>query len=235
MRRRHLMFLLVFILFPLTHHAQSRKAQNLKNEFMQSTSRVLNNQVMPLFKWEEVSTINYTIIGDQSVMSTKNWKSFISDMEALTGLKITEVTAREEAHIAIYFTTLDQYAAQEKVKLPEVDISHFDHWIARKNNANYQLKNISFCIVPSTIDRKRGNFRLQNLFLNALGIQGEQDNEYSIFHKYPTDHNRSLSKNDRRIVKMFYLPQVKAGMNSNDLSEVLDASVDMEMLAKEKI
>lgn len=227
--------LLVFILFPLTQQAQSRKAQNLKIEFMQSTSKVVNNQVMPLYKWEGVSTINYTIIGDQSVMTAKNWKSFISDIEALTGLEITEVTAREEAQIVIYFTSIDHYAAQEKVRLPEVDISHFDHWIARKNNSNFQLQNISFCIVPLTEDRKRGNFRLQNLFLNALGIQGEQDNEYSIFHKYPTDHNRSLSKNDRRIVKMYYLPQVKAGMQSNELSQVLDASVDMEMLAKEKI
>ena len=191
--------------------------------------------MMPLYKWEGLSTINYTIIGDQNVMTAKNWKSFISDIEALTGLEIKEVTAREEAQIAIYFTSLDHYAAQEKVRLPEVDISHFDHWIARKNNFNFQLQNISFCIVPSKEDDRRGNFRLQNLFLNALGLQGEQDNEYSVFHKYPTDHNRSLSKNDRRIVKMYYLPQVKAGMQTNELSQVLDDSVDMETLAKEKI
>src|SRR5690606_33024632 len=114
MLRYHLMFLLVFILFPPTQHAQSRKAQNLKTEFMQSTSKVVNNQVMPLYKWEGVSTINYTIIGDQSVMTTKNWKSFIRDIEALTGLEIAEVTAREEAQIAIYFTSINDYAAQEK-------------------------------------------------------------------------------------------------------------------------
>lgn len=65
---------------------------------------------------------------------------------------------------------------------------------------------------------------------------GKQDNEYrSIFHEYPTDHNPSFSKNGRHLVKMYYLPQVKAGMQTYELSEVLDASVDMEMMAKEKI
>ncbi|QED36663.1 hypothetical protein FK178_02565 [Antarcticibacterium arcticum] len=236
MFNRSLLVLLFISLLSFTANSQSRKALDLKNDYLQSSFLVVNNTPSPLIKWELQNTIHYFVQGDLQYMSRKNWVRFITDLESLTGLEIIETTELQKAQIAIHFSDLEQFAALENIKLPGVDISHFDHWNSRKYNKQYQLERSAYCIVPNLItNNQRGTYNLQRLFLKSLGLLGEVDNEYSIFYPRQTDNNRSLSKNDKRLIKIHYLPGIKPGMNKMEVESFLDTKLDLEELLKQKV
>lgn len=233
---RSLLIILFISLLSFNANSQSRKAQDLKKDYLQSSFLVINNYPSPLIKWELTTPIQYFFKGDLKYMSRKNWDRFITDLESLTGLEIIETNELQKAQISIHFSDLEDFAALEKIELPGVDLSHFDHWNSRKYNKQFQLERSAFCLVPNRItNNQRGTYNLQRLFLKSLGLLGDLDNEYSIFNTRQTDNNRTLSKNDKRLIKIHYLPGIKPGMNRIDVDTFLDKELDLEELLKEKV
>lgn len=231
-----LAFFLLLIFIPYNSNAQSRKAKNLKKDYLESSFRMLNEMPSPLIKWEETDTVQYIFRDGLQYMSRKNWDRFTKDLESLTGLKIMEAAQPDKAQIKIHHKEIREFASIEKVTLPATDLSGFDHWSSRSYTRQYQLKKVAMCLVPARIkDDQRGSFLLQQQFLKSLGLLGKTENEYSIFYKHQTNGNRNLSKNDKRIIRIHYLPEVKAGKSWDEVSRHLDKEVDLEKLLKENV
>ena len=150
-------------------------------------------------------------------------------------MKIIKTNSVSESDISMYFGSLDSYAQAYAVDMPRsVDVSHFDYYESREYNRQKQLKSASFCLVPSQIKTsQRGRFLLMHLFVRALGMLGSLDSTYSLFYKHQTAGNLHLKRPDKRLIRMHYTSDLKAGMPADAVRNVLH-KMDLESILKEK-
>lgn len=231
---------IIFFAFYLTtqySYSQSRKINDLKEKYIENTIQIINGKKYPLHKWENTEAISYHITGKFDYVSKKEWSKFIKKIEDLTGLKIDRTENFSEANIHIYFGEFKSYFNTFKINSPLHLVKNFDSWSSRKySRTNQQIATASYCIVPSkTKSKKRGNYNVKKLFLKSLGMLGKSKSEYSILYKHQTDSNSRLSKSDKRTLKLHYNPAIKSGMNAIEAKKILNSSIDLAELIKEKI
>jgi len=234
MKKIIICFLIVFT-SSMTILSQSKKIDKLKINYIESSQLKVDNRKLPIVKWENKDTLKYSVNGKLKFMSKKNWGKFINEIENLININIIETNNIQDSDIKIYFGELNDYFKIHRIKVPiNLISSNFDNWSNRNYNKNKQLTSASYCIVTSkTKNSKRGVYNLKKQFLKSLGLLGNLDNEYSIFYKSQTEGNSQLKRNDKRLIKIHYNDSIKAGMNSNEIKEVLN-SIDLATIIKEK-
>jgi hypothetical protein len=236
MRKR---FTVVIVLFYLTLQSgisQDKKTIQFVDNYLKSAIWSTAGIVKPITKWPDtVETINYKIVGDLQFMSEKSLKKYLLEIESLTNKKLL-ATESDNFQILIFFGELKDYAALTNTKIPLSSTSEFTYWSSRDWDKSYNLTKASYCIVPSQIkDPKHGIYYLKRAILNSLGILGEADSEYSIFHKSPNSYNASLSKEDKRFIKLHYNQAIKAGIEASATKKNLLRLDNIEQMAKEKL
>ena len=229
---------LIILLFIIIQHttAQSKKAIRLTADYVNVALWEVNNTKQTLKKWEGVDTIAYAFTGKRQYLSKKNWSNFISELEELTGLTFIETSNKESGHINLFFGDINDYFKIIKTELPRNLTMKSNNWSNRRYTKEGKLLSASFCIMPSRIkNSNHGSHLVKKLFLKSLGLLGKSKNEYSLFYKYPTKNNTLFKRYDKRIVKIHYNRHIKAGMDLYQIKKVLNNSVDLDSLLKEKL
>ncbi len=214
----------LFVIFAsLTCFSQNKKERALISEFVNAAFLKHNNQRTTLIKWEDRDTLKYFIKGELKFISKKRLAEFISNVEELTGMQFVETKTQKEGDIKIYFGAIEDYIKDFNIPIQKFFASpNFDHFSYRNNDNNGRLSNASFCIVPEkTNSYDRGTLNFKRLFLRSLGMMGYLNSRRSIFYANANPPSPSFSRKDKRLVKLLYSLEIKAGMNEFDLNKVL--------------
>jgi len=233
-----LLFTVIIILVSSINilQAQSKKVNKLLFEYQEASYWKINRNNIPIIKWENNDTIKYQIVGEMKYISRKSFKKYLLKLEELTNLEFVETNRTENSNIIIYFGELKDYFDFTKRTIPQNILGNFDNWSNRKYNDHNQLTHSSFCIVTSkTKNTKRGRYNIKKLFLKSIGLLGSLPHENSIFYKYNTTYNSRLSKNDKRIIKIHYDINVKAGMTKSESIKAIKENINIENLIDSKI
>lgn len=225
-----------FLLISLGTYAQSKKVSQMQDEFIQSAF-LINSESMFVVKWENKDTLRYHIEGDLQFISQKNWNKYINEVSGLVDKRIVETEDFDEADIHIYFGELVNYFAKYNITYGHEVMANnnFDNWSSRHYNINQQLLSTNFCIVPSKTRRDiRGDYNMKRLFLKSLGILGTFDSRTSLFNANSSEPLIILTKEDKRLIKLFYSDAIKAGMNLSEVKLALN-EMDLEAFYNEKL
>tara|TARA_Y100000034_G_scaffold105927_1_gene134149 strand:- start:504278 stop:504850 length:573 start_codon:yes stop_codon:yes gene_type:complete len=176
-----------------------------------------------LIKWENRDTLRYFINGDLRFISKKRLAEFISNVEELTGMQLVATKTQKEGDIKVFFGPIEDYIKDFNIPIKKFLANpNFDHFFYRNNDDKGRLSNASFCIVPDkTNSYDRGTLNFKRLFLRSIGMMGYLNSRRSIFYANANPPSPSFSRKDKRLVKLLYSPEIKAGMNEFDLNKVL--------------
>jgi len=228
---------LLFLFSVSSGYAQDKKVLRFADDYLDVAfwQRIQGNYE-PLVKWpKNTQSLKYKIVGEFEYINTKAWDIFISDIKMLTDISLVE-TDQEDYNILIYFGPIDQYLKFIGTPLPLNSTNPYNNWGNRRWDEDHQLISASFGLDPSKMrDAKEGLHRLNKGMIRALGLLGELDDEYSIFHKYPTKSNTRISRSDKRLIKLHYHDSVECGTESKELRQTILGIPNIEELAKEKL
>lgn len=233
--KRIVLISILFLSFSIVK-AQSKDVLRFIEEYQSIAHQNINGNMMGIEKWEETGTLAYKIEGDLVHMSRKSLKKYLAEIEGLTGITFSETVNISVADIVMYSGDLKDYLRLTNTNVLNNITSKYDNWNDRKYNANRQLTSASFCVDPKktkTPDRYR--FLFKKGILKSIGLWGRSDDEYSIFYKYNTKYNLRLNKNDKRIIKLHYNSNIKAGMSLSELKETILQDIDVEAMLKQKL
>lgn len=235
---KRLIFSCILILLIFTEtYSQSRRVNQMRDEFIQASFLSVNNQTTYILKWENKDTLKYHIDGKFQFISKKNWNKYIDEVSSLIEKQIIETDNSTEADIIIYFGEIVDYLNKYNISVRNeiLEKNNFDHWASRKYNNKRQLTISGFCIVTSkTKSNNRGAYNVKRLFLKSLGLLGEIESIGSLFNSNASEPITELYKNDKKIIKLFYSDLIKAGMNLTEVNNALE-TIDLEAYYKEKI
>jgi hypothetical protein len=228
---------IVLILLVATFsQAQSRKAVQLRKDYLEVAHLKVVETKTPLSKWEGIDTISYHIEGKLQYMTEKSLKMFLQEIQELTGLTFVESKDKGKYQILFFFGTLAGYSTFTKNDIPLHLVEKSRTWHSFLTGPNNRLLKTSFCINPSLVKSQlEGRFYFQSLFLKCIGIRGNTDDDLSIFCKYYSNKNSGLTMGDKRLVKLHYNPKIKSGMLDYLVEQTLNDSIDLEMFANEKL
>ena len=228
-------YILIFFIASLTY-GQDKKVVKFVDEYTNIAFWEIQGRYQPLIKWpSDGESLKYKIVGEFQYMNEKAWSKFIAEIHTLTGLSLTE-TNQNDFDILIYFGELKNYADLTGTQIPPNVITEFNNWSSRNWDKSYALTKSSFCLVPSLIrDTNEGIYRLKKGVIKSLGLLGEIEDEYSIFHKYPAPTNTRISRKDKRFIKLHYSNSIKSGLNKEVIKEIVLKIPNIEELSKEKL
>lgn len=233
---KRLIFVLVLFSAINIAFSQDKKTMKFVDDYLIASFWEKQGMEQPLIKWNnKVKSIQYKIVGEFDYLSEKSWDKYLSEIEGLTGIKISR-TYQDDFNILIFFGSLHEYAELTGNRIPLNAVSKFNNWSNRNWDSKYSLTKASFCIVPDKIkDDNEGVYRLKKGILNSLGLLGELTDEYSIFYKYPASTNTRISRKDKRFVKLHYNNSIESGLNKRVVKEILLDIPNIEELSKEKL
>lgn len=228
---------IVLILLVATFsQAQSRKAVQLRKDYLEVAHMKVVETKTPLSKWEGIDTIRYHVEGKLQYMTEKSLKMFLQEIQELTGLTFVESKDKGKYQILFFFGTLAGYSTFTKNDIPLHLVEKSRTWHSFLTGPNNRLVKTSFCINPSLVKSQlEGRFYFQSLFLKCIGIRGNTDDDLSIFFNYYSNKNSGLTMGDKRLVKLHYNPKIKSGMLDYLVEQTLNDSIDLEMFANEKL
>jgi len=230
-------FTIVFIIIVVTFsQAQSRKASQLKKDYLEVAHWKVAETKTPLSKWEGIDTIRYYIEGKLQYMTEKSLRMFLQEMQELTGLTFVESKDKRNYQLLFFFGTLTDYSKFAQIDIPLHLVEKSRTWYSFLTGPNNRLAKTSFCINPLQVKSQlEGRYYFQSLFLKCIGIRGNTDDDLSIFFKYYSNKNSGISLTDKRLVKLHYNPKIKSGMLDYLVEQTLRDSIDLEMLVNEKL
>ncbi|WP_258100360.1 hypothetical protein [Marinoscillum pacificum] len=224
------------LIFVLSIKGQDKNAIKYVDNYINAAFWKVQENYQPLIKWPiDKEVIKYKIVGKREYLKEKSWNKFIIELSQLIEIRIME-TNQNDYDILIFFGDLMEYGKLANTLIPVNADIKFNNWSSRKWNKDYSLTSASFCIVPSKINNmQEGIFRLKSGLLKSLGLLGEIENEYSIFYKFPNSYNGSLTREDKRIIKMHYNEFILPGATRDNLSTELLGLSNINDLSKEKL
>jgi len=230
-------FTIVLIIIAITFsQAQSRKATQLKKDYLEVAHLKVVKTKTLLSKWEGIDTIHYYIEGKLQYMTEKSLRMFLQEMQELTGLTFVESKDKGKYQLLFFFGTLTHYSIFTQNEIPLHLVEKSRTWYTFLTGPNNRLVKTSFCINPSQVKSQlEGRFYFQSLFLKCIGIRGNIEDELSIFFNYYSNKNGGLTMGDKRLVKLHYNPKIKSGMLDYLVEQTLNDSIDLEMFANEKL
>jgi hypothetical protein len=230
-------FAIALIIIAITiSQAQSRKALQLKKDYLEVAHWTVAETKTPLCKWEGIDTIRYHIEGKLQYMTAKGLSVFLLQMHELTGLTFVESKDKGKYQLLFFFGTLTDYSIFTKIEIPLNLVGKSKTWQSFLASPNNQLNQASFCLDPAQVKSQlEGRFYFESLFLKCIGIRGRINDELSIFFSGYSNKNSGLTLNDKRLVKIHYNPKIKAGMLDYLVERTLKDSIDLETLFNEKL
>ncbi|MEP0985823.1 hypothetical protein [Ekhidna sp.] len=224
-------FLLMIFFFQLAFgFTQSKKASNLLNEYTSVALKSKKGLETPIIKWTK-DTLTYNIEGQLTFLNSKKWIKFIDELSLITNITFIE---SDEADITIFIGTMNEYFEWLGESMPSY-ASSFNNWGRRRWNSNYELFHSSYCLTPQIKIANYGSYQLKRWFLISLGLNGTNPNNVSVLHNSFTQSNYYLSKRDKQCLRLHYHPFIKPGMKMAELKDVINSSIDLDALAKDKL
>lgn len=230
-------FTIVLIILVVTFsQAQSRKASQLKKDYLEVAHWKVAETKTPLSKWEGIDTIRYHVEGKLQYMTEKGLRMFLKEMQELTGLTFVESKDKRKYQLLFFFGTLTDYSKFTQIDIPLNLVEKSSTWQSFLAGPHNQLVKTSFCINPAQVKSQlEGRFYFQSLFLKGIGIRGNINDELSIFFNCYSNKNSGLTLKDKRLVKLHYNPKIKSNMLDYLVEQTLRDSIDLEMLVNEKL
>ena len=230
-------FLSVLLIISLNAftQAQSRKALQLRKDYIDVAQRKVVGTRMPLSKWEVIDTIRYRIQGKLQYLNSKTLGMFLQQVHELTGLTFVESKDKSKYQMLFFFGTLPEYSIYTKIEIPLNLVEKSCTWQSFLTGQNNRLVQTSFCIDPSKVKTQlEGRFYFQSLFLKSIGICGNIDDPMSIFFNCYSNKNSGLTMIDKRLIKIHYHPKIKSGMLDYLVERTVRDSIDLESLVNAK-
>jgi hypothetical protein len=176
-------FVIALIIIAITiSQAQSRKALQLKKDYLEVAHWTVAETKTPLCKWEGVDTIRYLIEGELHYLTAKGLGVFLQQMHELTGLTFVESKDKRKYQLLFFFGTLTDYSIYTKIEIPLNLVGKSKTWQSFLASPNNQLNQTGFCLDPAQVKSQlEGRFYFESLFLKCIGIRGRINDELSIF------------------------------------------------------
>lgn len=227
---------LLLLFISTENFSQSKKAVKLSEDFILCAFQRVNGQTTKIIKWELKDTIKYCLEGTVLKFPRRIWDKFTKELTTLIGIPIVETENPSQANIHIYFGEILDYFQKFSINgLNSLVSENTDSWSWRKNKPGGQLLTSSYCIVYTKIKSDfRKEYLLKYLFLKSLGFLGNIDSRSSIFNTSYAEPVVDLFDNDKKLIKLFYSPNIKAGMILSEVENALN-EMDLEALATAKL
>ena len=231
-------FIFLSFIFIYTHaSAQSKKAEKFLDEFIKVSHWEVNNSKLPTMKWVDMDTLTYYQKGSQNFLNDKSWNKFLTNIEALIGMKITRTDDFKSAHIVIYYAETLEYF--EELGIDHKHIMFLDKWNGWSNRSyspSGKLTRTSFNIENHKVSNSNyGKYLIKYKFINALGLLGSSDDQYSIINKRYSGKNYGMTKKDKQFIKLFYSEQLPTNLSPVELREIVENEFDLDAFMKEKL
>ena len=165
-------FTIVLIIIVVTFsQAQSRKASQLKKDYLEVAHWKVAETKTPLSKWEGIDTIRYHIEGKLQYMTEKGLRMFLQEMQELTGLTFVESKDKRNYQLLFFFGTLPDYSIFAQIDIPLNLVEKSRTWHSLLTGPQNRLVKTSFCINPLQVKSQlEGRFYFQSLFLKCIGM-----------------------------------------------------------------